>query len=351
MMRDMDAGGDTRPMLVPRPVAPSVDVLLHGAIRLGAHTPEEARSSAGFERVIIDGERCLVKYVHPDRDFTMRVSGDLGCRPLRVWAAGLMDLAPDLIDHAQLGAAPWGRNGWGAALLMRDVGERLVPPGDDPITEARHLTFLDHCAGLSARTWGWHDQVGLLPHPRRWGWFGTAGLAGEEALGFPELVPRLATEGWVRFDATAPPDIVASIDALRRDPTPLSDAVRTTPGCFVHGDWKLANLGCGADGRTILLDWAYPGEGPACHELVWYLALNRARLPTGHTKERVIADFRSALEANGVDTADWWDRQLGLCLLGGLVQFGWEKALGDGDDRAAELGWWFEAARSGMAHL
>ena len=116
---------------------------------------------------------------------------------------------------------------------------------------------------------------------------------------------------------------------LRRDPAPLVDALRTTPWTLLHGDWKLGNLGTAADGRTILIDWAYPGAGPVGHELAWYLALNRARLPAGHTKETTIADFRAALERHGVATAGWWDRQLDLCLLGALVQFGWEKALGD----------------------
>jgi hypothetical protein len=78
-----------------------------------------------------------------------------------------------------------------------------------------------------------------------------------------------------------------------------------------------------------------------------YLALNCGRLPRGHTKETTIADFRVALERHGVDTAGWWDRQLGLCLLGTLVQFGWEKALGA--DR--ELGWWCDAARNGARWL
>ena len=61
----------------------------------------------------------------------------------------------------------------------------------------------------------------------------------------------------------------------------------------------------------MLLDWAWTGEGYACHELAWYLALNRARLPLGHSKESTIDDFRAALERHGVTTAGWFDRQLG----------------------------------------
>jgi hypothetical protein len=47
----------------------------------------------------------------------------------------------------------------------------------------------------------------------------------------------------------------------------------------VAADWKMGNLGTHPDGRTILLDWAFPGAGPARWDLCRYLALNRARLP------------------------------------------------------------------------
>ena len=87
-------------------------------------------------------------------------------------------------------------------------------------------------------------------------------------------------------------------------------------------------------------------QGPACHDLGWYLALNRARLP--ESKEAAIDRFRAALERpRGGDTDGWWDAQLDLCLLGTLVQFGWEKALGDD----AELGWWIDRARAGARRL
>jgi aminoglycoside phosphotransferase (APT) family kinase protein len=45
--------------------------------------------------------------------------------------------------------------------------------------------------------------------------------------------------------------------------TPTS-ASATTPTTFLHGDWKLGNLGV-APGRTVLLDWTYPGIGPIAY--------------------------------------------------------------------------------------
>ena len=336
------------PPLAPRPVARSVDELLAGAERREAFRPGEPRSGTRFERVWIGGEPLVVKYLHLDDDFTMRVSGDIGCRPLRAYAAGLFDVAADVIDHGVVAAAGgFGRNGWGAALLMRDVSADLVPPGDAPFPEDQHLRFLDHLACLCARTWGWRDTLGLLPYATRWRFFDSSAMEAERRLGWPEPVPAIAAEGWARFATRAPSALASAVEELRRDVSPLAGALAATPSCFLHGDWKAGNLGTAPDGRTVLLDWVYVGEGPACHELGWYLALNRAKLPVGHSKEQAVGDFRQALERHGVRTEGWWDRQLTLSLLGTLVQFGWEKALGDGD----ELGWWCDRAAEGVAVL
>ena len=117
---------------------------------------------------------------------------------------------------------------------------------------------------------------------------------------------------------------------------------------MLHGDWKFGNLGRSRAGdRTVLLDWAYVGVGPVAHELGWYLALNRGRLPADHDKDSTIGAFEQALRAAGIEIGPWWPRQLDLCLLGTLVQFGWEKALGDED----ELQWWCDRATEGLRRL
>lgn len=334
--------------LTPRPVADSVDELLAGAQRREPFHPTDSRSATSFERIWIDDEPLIVKYLHLDDDFPMRASGDIGCRPLRAYAAGLYDLAPNLIDHGIIGMARGvGRNGWGSAILMRDLAVDLVPEGDAPFTEAQHVGFVDHLAGMCAASWGWHDDLDLLPYGCRWDFFGSAAIDTERALGWPERVPAIAAEGWARFAERVAPRVGEAVEDLRHDISPLAEALAATPSCFLHGDWKAGNLGTSADGRTVLIDWVYVGEGPACHELGWYLALNRAKLPAGHTKERVITDFRAALESHGVTTDDWWERQLALSMLGTLVQFGWEKALGD----EAELAWWTDRASMGLALL
>ncbi len=128
------------------------------------------------------------------------------------------------------------------------------------------------------------------------------------------------------------------MNRLLDDPYPLVEALAATPQTLIHGDWKAGNLGTSPDGRTVLLDWATPGAGPACADLAWYLALNAARLP--ESKEETIRAYRDALEQHGIGTGQWWEPQLRLSLLGALVQFGWEKALG----AEPELAWWVQHA-------
>jgi hypothetical protein len=330
----------------PRPVAASVEELLDGATCRRPFLHSDSKSGAPFERVEIGGEPHILKHVHIDHDWTMRAFGATTCIPVDVWRLGLMDVLEERIDHATVAvAAGLGRDGLGGALLMRDVAQSMVPAGDDPLPLEHHLQLLDDLAGLGARMWGWTGGVGLLPPANRWLPFNDAFIAAEEARGFPDPVPRIAKEGWERFAARAPRAVAEAVQALRRDTRPLVESAATTPSTFLHGDWKLGNLGIGADGRTVLLDWTYCGAGPICFELGWYLAINNARLP--HTKEDAIAAFRASLERHGVDTAGWWERQLGLCLLGAVVLFGWEKAFGTDD----EFAWWCERAVDGTRHL
>jgi hypothetical protein len=120
-------------------------------------------------------------------------------------------------------------------------------------------------------------------------------------------------------------------------PEVITRPLSQTPRTFLAVDWKMGNLGTHPDGRTILLDWVFPGAAPACWDLCWYLALNRARPPK--PKEAAISRFRAALEDHGIDTGNWWQQQLDLCMIGIMATFGWEKALGD----AGELSRWEEA--------
>jgi hypothetical protein len=329
---------------VMRPVAGSIEELLANATERVPMKTADSKSGAPFERVVIDGEPHVVKYLHVDDDWIQRVTGDLGCIPLEVWRSGLLDEMPDCIDHAVVGmAAGLGRGGWGAALLMRDVGPWLVPEGDDPVTLEQHLGFMDNMAALHARFWGFEDDARLMPATHRYLYFNELNMATEMARPDPDAVPRIVVRGWARFADLSP--LAGPVLGLRAAPWPLIDALGALPQTLLHGDWKMGNLGTDPDGRTVLIDWATTGRGCVTSELTWYLAINAARLP--HSKEDAIAAYRAALERHGVVTDRWFDAAVDLALLGALVQFGWEKCLGDRE----ELAWWEDGAARGLARL
>ena len=334
-------GGPTTRM---HALAPSVDALVDGASTREPMESADSKSGARFERVIIDGDAFVVKHVDRAYDWIARQTGDLACWPIVVWERGLVDLAPDCIDHTIVGAA---RTATGGALLMRDVSTWLVRAGDTPLPLEQHLRFLDHLAAFHTACWGWEDTIGLWPLGNRYGLFGPEALACEAALGHPEPVTRIAEGGWVRLNEVAP-GMAAALAPLRSAPWPLLDALAALPRTFLHGDWKLGNLGSHPDGRTVLVDWSIPGSGPPLAELAHYLALNNARLPVGHTKDDAIAAYRASLERHGIDTEPWFERQLALCLLGVMLQLGWEKSF---DEQGDERAWWAARVDAGVREL
>lgn len=327
---------------VPR-VASSVAALTAGATARERVAPVDARSGSRFERVLVDGQRHFLKVLSYRTDWIMRVTGDRDQRTFRIWQAGLLHRFPVEIDHTVVAMA---RDGEGCdaelGILMRDVGDRLVPPGDDPITTDTHARFVDHLAALCVAFRGWRDDLGLTTMTDRVRFFALDTIAGELAGPAPDIVLRLADQGWARLLELAP-ELAALTAAVQQHPGPLTTALAGTPVSFLHGDWKLGNPGEHPDGRTILVDCAYPGSGPPCWDLMWYVALNRARLPV--EKAEVIAQFRAALAGRGWDTDGWFDQQLALCQLAMITTFGWEKALSAGDPAGdAELDWWQQRA-------
>jgi len=304
--------------------------------------PGDGRSGAAYERVTVDGTTYFVKQLSPSSDWVMRVSGDHVHRPYLIWQTGIMGQAPECIDHTVVAMDLDGTGGDAVlTILMRDVGGFLVPPGDTVVPPGQHAGFVAHMAALAAAFWGWADDIGLTTMAQRLRFFAPGTIAAELTA---DQVPgplAAAAAGWPALAARSPL-LSGFARHVHDDPEVLTARLRRLPGTFVHGDWKMGNLGRHPDGQTILLDWTLPGAGPACWDLCWYLALNRARLP--EPKEAVIARYRSELENHGIATSSWWQEQLDLCLIGIMATFGWEKALGD----AAELSWW-EAAVTGAA--
>jgi hypothetical protein len=330
------AGELTRPY-----VADSLDELVAGATDRVEVRPPDGKSGSHFETLRIDGVPHFLKSLSAADDWIMRVTGNTSNWEFKVWQAGLYADTPSVIDHTIRGMALEGDR---LSVLMLDCGADLVPPGDDPVPPDHHADFIDAMAAMHAHFLGWRDELGLQDLSRRWLFFAPETIAPElEAAEVPGPI-GVAHQGWGLLPERAP-RLNALVREVHRNPDTLSDALRATPMTFVAGDWKFGNVGHRPDGRTILLDWAYPGEAPPCSDLTWYLALNRARLP--ESKEATIERYRAALEDHGVDTTDWWERQLGLCLVGMAACFAWEKAVGDQD----ELDWWERAAIDGARWL
>jgi Phosphotransferase enzyme family len=333
---------------VAHPVARCVADLLTGGARRQPMSHTDSKSGAQFERVEMNGQNYVLKHLDLRDDWTMRAVGDLGCGTLRLWTAGLLDQLPACFRQPIMGVASdpsvWPP-GQATSILMEDVGAFLVPPGDDPISLVQHLSFIDHMAALHAHFWEAGAIIDIIPPENRLlelsPWLPLA----EGELGSIHLVPRLVGEGWELLGSVAP-RLAEIVLPLAWDPSRLACALASTPTTLVHGNWKLGNLGTDDDGRTVLIDWENPGRGSGCAELAWYLAINAARLPC--SREETIDTYRVSLEARGIATDGWWDRQIALGLLAGIVWFGWEKAFGGWGE---ELAWWTERAEDAVGHL
>ncbi len=312
----------------------TVDELLARASSRVEVRPGDGKSGSAFERLEIDGDRYFVKRLSRRSDWIMRVTGDHVHRPYLVWRAGIMGRAPDCIDHTVVAMQLSGEGDDGVlTVIMRDVALHLVPEGDAVVPVAQHGGFVEHLAELSVAFWDWRDAIGLTTMEERMRFFAPDNIAAELTRSeVPRPIEEAAT-GWSTLPERSP--IMSAVTrALHVQPGLVAGPLAETPRTLLHGDWKMGNLGSHPDGRTILLDWALSGSGPACWDLCWYMALNRARLP--ESKEATIERFRDALETRGVATGGWWERQLDLSLVAIMATFAWEKALGD----EAELRWW-----------
>jgi hypothetical protein len=311
----------------------SEDELLSGCTSRTAMSVVDGLSNTPMERVVVDGERLVVKWMSPETDWVMRLSDDHTCRAVVLWETGLYDEISPFVDPAVVGACRDQVTGR-AGLLMRDLGEWFLPEGDAPLTRGQHEAFVGAMASFHAGFWGWRDDIGLCTDATRFSFFSDARLAREAERGPLTGVPAVVAPGWQELHRQVP-GVAEHARALVDDPTPLVEALGETPRTFIHTDWKGGNLGLLPSGRTVLVDWAFPGEGAACSDLAWYLAVNCDRLPG--SKESTVALYRRSLEQSGVPTAGWFERQLDLALLGAFCMLGWSKT---GDP--TELSWWVD---------
>ena len=138
------------------PLSDSVDRLLQGAEQRESWKTTNSLSGSHFERVVIDGVPLIVKYSSLDNDWIMRATGDLNSRQLTLLMSGVLDRLPASIDHTVVGCAPYTDDGGhrGAALLMRDVSDSLIPAGSERITMSQHRGFIQDMAAHARRVSG-----------------------------------------------------------------------------------------------------------------------------------------------------------------------------------------------------
>jgi Phosphotransferase enzyme family len=327
----------------PCPPTASFAELLAAATSRDAIKPEDSKSGATFERLVIDGEPYLVKYL--SNDWLAAGSLDTTARAAGLWESGVYDDFSDIVDSTVVSAARLSDDGSGfpSALLMRDVTDCLIPV-DDAVDLATHSAFLTAMAGMHARCWGRPPTADLMPFAATYRFLSPA-QARLEATEYGDRSPVLrgVLAGWKSL-SKADPELMDIVAPLLHDPGPLVAALATFPRTFVHGDWKMGNLGRRTDGRVVLLDWDRATAGPGAADLAWYLAVNSDRLP--ESKDEACERYRNALADAGVDTAGWWPRQLSLAVLGAFLQLGWSKRT-----QPDELTWWRSQALEGERQL
>jgi hypothetical protein len=167
--------------------------------------PADARSGAVFERIVVGPDRYFVKQLSFGSDWVMRASGDHVGRQYLVWQAGIMGQAPDCIDHAvvAMGLAAAGDDA-ALTIVMRDIGEFLVRPGDAIVPAGQHAGFITHMAAMSSAFWGWDDQIGLTTVAQRIRLFAPGTIAaGLTAAEVPEPVAAAAA-GWGALPGRSP---------------------------------------------------------------------------------------------------------------------------------------------------
>jgi hypothetical protein len=328
--------------LSPRPVKTSVEELLRGATAREEWKNADSLSGSVLERVTIDGEPYVLKHLHVDDDWIQRAQGDLFTKPVVMWRSGLFDALPACLDHTILDVATGlGRNAWGAAILMRDVSSSMVPVADGHIPLEQHLRFLDHMAALHAHFWGFEDTIGLMPIGNRFFMLSPLMADYEVAHGSSDPVPNAVTAGWRKM-ADESPTAARVVLPLLDDPFPLVAALELGPQTLVHSDWKAGNLGSHPDGRTVLLDWAFPGAAPWSVDLAWYIAVNCDLMP--QSKEDAIDAYGESLRSRDVDVAGSWDHQLECGVLCAFAHLGWSKS-------GAELEWWADRIQRAVTYL
>ena len=305
-----------------------------------------------------EGPCFILKRMSLAWDWLMRSTEDTRCRSVTLWQYGVFDQMPPEIADAVVACA---QDGTGWAILMKDVGEMLMP--FEPFTEAETRFFLNAMAAFHARFW----QMAKLKDPK----LGLCQLRHAYQMFSPNIaraevdkansIPRRVTEGWELAQIKLPADVRQILQALLDDPTPLCCALERYPYTLVHGDWRHSNQAFAPGAAQLyLLDWQLAVVAQPAVEIGRFLITNSPLLPV--SKEEAIEIYRQQLATRlGAQfLLEWWEPQLALGLLGGFLQDGWAALLKASHwdvgekHRAqwqADIPWWIERVREGAQWL
>ena len=290
--------------------------------------PHTGFSGATLTRLVRgDGRAYVLKRMSIEHDWIMRATDDVACREAVV-ADARVDLGAGIRTPA-VGAA---RDGGEYALLMRDIGDHLLPQGT--ITESQLQAIVAGMSSLHERPMP--DRLPWCDLTRRLTLLTPDGARIAAEYGVP--VARDILDGWRLFDEHATAGARGIVRALIADPAPLVRALERSPAAFLHGDLKFDNIGLDDGGRMWLIDWAMPLVAAPAVDLGWFLAINSRRLPV--PLDDLMLQYA---DATGM-TADLRARHDALTVLCGLLLRGWRKALDAAAGEPAELRWWCERA-------
>jgi hypothetical protein len=331
-------------MVTPPPwIAADRTELLAGMTAVEVLIDDGTIHGAPLERCTIDGQARVVHTTGYALDWVARATGDHDLRLLRLWRSGILADLPAGIAHAIRGVAAQGVGDAAQLTVLMDDLLDSTRPRPAPIATTEHRRVLTHIARLGAAWWDTPDPLDLVSLEARLRMYSFEMLAPEAESGAPPEPVRAALEGWPRL-AQRRPALFDTVFAIHADPRGLADAMRTTPQTFLAGGWSLGSVAFVGE-RSVLFDWSLAGRGPVLWDIAWYLAANRSQLP--QPPDDSLDAVRRALEAEGVRTAGWFERQAELAALGVVAALGWMLADAPDDD----LDWWEHTARRGIHQL
>ena len=175
----------------------------------------------------IDGQPYVVKHLDHEADWTLRVAYVPGSATVELWRHGVLAELPDCFNQPIVAVAQDVRRPDGlrpAHARRRQVagpGHRRADPGRAARAVPRpHGRAARHLLGAGGSTSSRRRDRYLELSPRM--------AAAEAALGSDHLVPRLVAQGWPLLEEVAPA-LARVVVPLAHDPSPLVDALATTP--------------------------------------------------------------------------------------------------------------------------